>query len=99
MLARHGIGAQVLAARVVLKGNEVLDSMVSAEQRQDFKVLSFNNNELTIICRNSSAKFFLGSQTNNLARRLEQELPEISVVNVKLELRPDDWSKQEAWES
>ncbi len=99
MLARHGIGAQVLAARAVLRGNEILDSMVSTEQRQDFKVLSFNNNELTVICRNSSAKFFLNPQTNNLARRLEQELPEISVVNVKLELRPDDWSRQEAWES
>lgn len=99
MLARHGIGAQVLAARVVLKANEVLDVMLNAEQRSDFKIVSFSGGVLVLICRNAGAKFFINPQTQALARKLEEALPEISVTEVRVELRPDDWVKAEAWES
>lgn len=98
MLARHGIGGQVLAARVVLKGNEILQSMLTPEQQQDIKVQSFVSGQLTIVCRNASAKFFLGQQTDVLARRLEEAVPEISVREIRIELRPDIWSRAEAWE-
>lgn len=99
MLSRHGIGAQVLAARVVLKGNEILATMLNAEQQKDVRALSFSSGQLLLICRNASAKFFINQQLNILARRLEEALPEISVVEVKVELRPDEWTKNEAWES
>lgn len=97
MLQRHGIGAQVLAARVVLKGNEILKTMLTAEQQEDIKVQSFANGQLTVVCRNASAKFFFGQQVNALARKLEEEVPEISVREIRIELRPDVWSRAEAW--
>lgn len=99
MLARHGIGSQVLAARVVLKGNEILRAMLTPEQQEDIKVLSFASGQLTVVCRNASAKFFFGQQVDTLARRLEEAVPEISVREIKIELRPDVWSKSEAWEA
>lgn len=98
MLQRHGIGAQVLAARVVSKGNEILQSMLTPEQQQDMRVQSFASGQLTIACRNASAKFFLGQQIEVLGRKLEEEVPEISVREIRIELRPDVWSKSEAWE-
>ncbi len=97
MLARYGIAPQVLAARVVARANELLLELIGSEQIEDAKVLSFVDHVLVVACRHPAARFALGVHGDDLARKLEQVFPDIQIHTVRFDLKPDEWSKREAW--
>ncbi len=88
VLARHGIGKQVLAAQVVRKGNEKLLALIPQEIQRDIKVLSYKDNELTIACQNPTARYEADAVAPKLARALEEDFPSLSLVCVA-KLRPE----------
>ena len=88
ILARHGIGKQVLAAQVVRKANEKLLALIPAEYQRDMKVLSFKEKELTIACQNPTARYEADAIGPQLARSLEEDFPSLSLVCVA-KLRPE----------
>lgn len=88
ILARHGIGKQVLAAQVVRKAQEKLCAMIPAEFQRDMKVLSFKDKEITIACQNPTARYEADAVAPELARSLEEDFPQLSLTCVA-KLRPE----------
>ena len=88
ILARHGIGKQVLAAQVVRKANEKLIALIPPEFQRDMKVLSFKEKEVTIACQNPTARYEADAVAPQLARALEEDFPSLSLVCVA-KLRPE----------
>lgn len=88
ILARHGIGKQVLAAQVVRKAQEKLCAMIPSEFQRDMKVLSFKDKEITIACQNPTARYEADAVAPELARSLEEDFPQLSLTCVA-KLRPE----------
>jgi hypothetical protein len=88
ILARHGIGKQVLAAQVVRKAQEELVGLIPPEFQRDMKILSFKEKEVTIACQNPTARYEADAVASQLARALEEDFPSLSIVCVA-KLRPE----------
>lgn len=79
VLARHGIKAQVIAAMLVKKSNEFLESLVQDHARNDIRVISYNQNILTVGCRHSAAMHEFKRVSLMLEEQLKREFPDISI--------------------
>jgi hypothetical protein len=88
VLARHKIGAQVLAAQVVRSANEKLAGLVTADALRDTKVLSMKEGLITIACRHPAAKYEAEAVAPKLCRALEESFPSLS-LRCEAKLRPE----------
>ncbi|MFA5946788.1 MAG: hypothetical protein WC813_02075 [Patescibacteria group bacterium] len=88
ILARHGIGKQVLAAQVVRKAQEKLVALIPPEFQRDMKILSFKDKEVTIACQNPTARYEADTVAPQVARLLEEDFPQLSIICVA-KLRPE----------
>jgi hypothetical protein len=88
VLARHKIGAQVLAAQVVRSANDKLALMISGDILRDIKVLSMKDGIITIACRHPAAKYEAEAVAPKLCRALEESFPSLS-LKCEAKLRPE----------
>lgn len=88
ILARHGIAKQVMASRVVSRGNEILHTLLPPQMLGDIKVLSYQNGILTLACRHAAAVYDGGGLGEALSRSLEAEFPALT-IKAEARLRPD----------
>ena len=90
-LARHGITRQVTAAMVVVRANEVLAEMLGKPLVDDVRALSFRDGRLSLACRHASAAYDAEPCTEALAHRLEEAIPDVSIVAIDVRVNPEPW--------
>jgi hypothetical protein len=92
VMARHGIGKQVMSAQVVRRANMLLAETVPPEMLADIKVLSLKDGVITLACRNNVAMYDAEILGKKIARGLEEEFPSLSLTAIA-RLRPEAFNE------
>lgn len=92
VMARHGIGKQVLSAQVVRRANTMLGELITPEMLGDIRVLSLKDGVLTLACRNNVAMYDAENIGKKIARALEEEFPSLSLTAMA-RLRPEAFNE------
>ncbi len=87
-IGRHGIAGQIKAALAVKLANKILDDLIEPNLRNDFRAVSFVNDQLILLCRHAAASNYANSIRVQLQERLEKELPNINIANIFCKVDP-----------
>ena len=87
-LKRHGIGAQVQAAMIVKRANELLDELIREQHRGDVRVVSYKQNELHVACRHAQARYMINGVQDRLQAHVEQHFPSVTISQVFCRIDP-----------
>jgi hypothetical protein len=90
-LRRHGITKQVTATMIVLRANELLQSICAGPLMNDVKVVSYKNNELYVACRHSAASFDVQPLLPRLRYTLEQSFPDKTFAKIYTRISTAEW--------
>jgi len=90
-LGRHGIKKQVTAAMVVVRANEMLAEFLESPLRDDVLAASFKDDRLTLGCRTASAAYAIQPFIEDIGRRIEEYIPDITVVGYDVRIKPELW--------
>lgn len=91
VLARHGIKRQVGAAMVVVRANEVLAGMLTGPLANDVRALSFCDGRLLLACHHAAAAYDAQDYTTELAKRLEEAIPDVTISGIDIRVKPEPW--------
>lgn len=79
-LKRHGVSAQVTAAIIVDRANEVLDDLLgNSPMRNDVQVISVQNGTIVIGCKNAAASYDIDGMQKEIMARVNHEVPEADI--------------------
>ncbi len=87
-LKRHGIGAQVEAAMIVKRANELLDRVLDERYLVDARVVSFQQTVLHVACRHAPARHMIESVRVQICDELEQQFPSITIDRILCRIDP-----------
>jgi hypothetical protein len=87
-LNRHGIGAQVEAAMIVKRANELLDRVVDDRYRVDVRVVSFQRTVLHVACRHAPARHVIESVRVQISDEMKKQFPSISIDRILCRIDP-----------
>ncbi|MCR4312333.1 MAG: DciA family protein [Candidatus Uhrbacteria bacterium] len=90
-LGRHGIKRQVTAALVVTRVNESLQELLEQPLRDDVRAATFADGRLTLACRNASASYEIQPIVASIARKIEEEIPDITITGYDVRIKPELW--------
>lgn len=79
-LKRHGVSAQVTAAIIVDRANEVLDDLLGTSPiRSDVQVISVQNGTIVIGCANAAASYDIDGMQKEIMALVNAEVPEADI--------------------
>lgn len=87
-LKRHGIEAQVAAAMIVKRANELLNRVLEERFLIDARVVSFQQTALHIVCRHAPARHMVESVRMQIADELVQQFPSITIDRIFCRIDP-----------
>jgi hypothetical protein len=79
-LKRHGVAAQVTAAIIVDRANEVLDDLLGPSPiRSDVQAISVQNGTIVIGCKNAAASYDIDGMQKEIMARINAAVPEADI--------------------
>lgn len=89
---RHQMSDKLVASEIVRHANDLLVDFVSDVLAPDVMILSYENDTLTIACRNSPAVYSAQGLIDPLTHALTTDYPN-NTFKVVTALRPDAWKE------